>query len=147
MINDLFIAGALSGIIANIPINIFDYILYRLKINKIFIWHISASAFVEKKDIKNITGLFIGAVDDYTMAAIKGVFIAYLLYFTGTEFYIIKGIGAGLFFWLCFFGIILRLKIARIDPVEPATNLTHLTWHILLGGLTAWLIIMGAGVF
>ena len=30
----------------------------------------------------------------------------------------------------------LRLKIARIDPVTPATNLTHLTWHIFLGGLT-----------
>jgi len=141
MINDLFTVGALAGLLANIPINLFDYFLYRLGINKIFIWNISTSAYVERKDIKTKLGLLIGAINDYTMAGIKGVITVSLLYFTGTEFYLLKGIAVGLFFWMAFFGIILRLKIARIDPVEPMTNLTHLSWHILLGIATSWLII------
>ena len=143
MTNDIFTFGAIAGIIANIPVNIFDYILYRLQINKVFIWQISASAFVERKDIKTTLGLIIGAVNDYIMAGIKGVFVMYLLYFTGEEFYIFKGIAAGLFFWVAFFGTALRLKIARIDPVEPITNLTHLAWHVLMGGLIVVLIVHG----
>ncbi|ACB85872.1 hypothetical protein [Natranaerobius thermophilus] len=147
MIDDIFTLGLLSGVVANIPINILDYFLYRLGINKIFIWHISASAFVEKKDIKTSAGLFIGAINDYILAGFKGVTVSYLLYFTSPSFYLIKGVSVGLFFWLLFFGIILRSNIARKDPVEPTTNITHMTWHILLGGLSALLIILLGDVF
>ncbi|OWZ83411.1 hypothetical protein [Natranaerobius trueperi] len=141
MINDIFTLGALAGVIANIPVNLFDFFLYHFGINKIYIWHISTSVFVEKKDIKTGIGLFIGFINDYSVAGVKGVITAFLLHFTGSEFYLLKGITVGLFFWLIIFGCLLRLKIAHLDPVEPITNLSHLTWHILFGALTSWLIV------
>jgi len=97
--------------------------------------------YIEKKDLHTPAGLIIGAAADYIMGGVKGVVLAYLIYFTGWDFYLFKGIAVGLLFWLICFGLILRLNIAGIDPVEPGTNLTHLSWHILLGVTNALLIL------
>ena len=141
MIDDVFTTGAVAGLIANVPANIFGLIMYRLGISKIFIWQISATVFVENKDMNTPPGIFMGAINDYIMAGLKGVLTAYLLYFTGTEFYLFKGIAVSLFFWIVIFGMILRTNIAGYDPVDPLSNITYLIWHVLLGILTPLLII------
>jgi len=122
VIEDLFALGLVFGALENLPVNLIDYLLHRVGINKVFIWHVSTSTFVEKKDIKTKVGLFIGAVNDYAMASFKGFVTVYVLYFTGVEHYIIKGVGVALFFWMLFFGAILRLSIARVDTYSLADN-------------------------
>ena len=141
MINDVFTASAVAGIVANIPVVILSYVLYRLNINKVFVWHIAATMFIENKDVNTAPGIILGAISDFVVAGFKGVIIGYLLYFTGFSFYLFKGLTVSLLFWILVFGFILRMKITGWDPVDPATNLVHLAWHIILGLLTAYFIV------
>ena len=136
-IKDKFTLGVLASACANIPINILDYIFYSVDINKHHMWHIAASTYFKKEDVKTIPALVTGAVSDYSKAGIMGSVILYLLYFTDTEYSGLKGLSVGALWWLFGFGVILRTKVSRIDPDDPGTNLYHLTEHLLLGFLIA----------
>ena len=137
---DKYSFAILAAILANIPINILDYIFYILDINQYHMWHIAASAYFKAKDTGTIPALITGAITDYSTASIFGLIIIYLLYFTGTEYYWLKGLSVGALSWLFSFGIILREHVSRIDPVDPGTNLYHVAEHYLLGLLIAWII-------
>ena len=139
-INDKYAFGIFASIIANIPINILDYFFYSIDINKYHMWHIAASAYFKVADTDTIPGLITGAFTDYFTASIMGVTIIYLLYFTGTEYFWLKGLSVGAGWWLFAFGVILRSKIGRIDPIDPGTNLYHIFEHVSLGILIAWII-------
>ena len=139
-LNDKFYLGAVSGIIANIISNVFGWSLYLLDINKFTMWHISGSAFFPKKSFERITPLFIGAVGDYTMAALLGLFIVYLLYFTGLEHPFFKGLVATMFFWLTFYGMIVGTGITKINATTVGTNVTHFINHLILGIITPLII-------
>lgn len=103
-------------------------------------WHIAASAYFKISDVHTLPALITGAINDYFIASAMGVAIIYFLYLTGTDFFWIKGASIGGAWWLFAFGIVLRTKIGRIDPTDPGTNLYHITEHLLLGILIAWLI-------
>ena len=140
-ITDKYSFAVFASLIANIPINILDFIIYKLGINKYLMWHIAASAYFKKSDVHTIPALITGAATDYITAGLMGVPIFYLLYWTGKDYFWLKGISIGGFWWLTAFGVILRCKVARIDPVDASTNLYHLSEHILLGFLTALIIV------
>ncbi|MCK8823627.1 hypothetical protein [Fuchsiella alkaliacetigena] len=139
-IKDKFSFGMLASACANIPINILDYIFYSLDINKHHMWHIAASAYFKKADVKTIPALVTGAISDYSNAGMMGSVILYLLYFTDTEYSGLKGLSVGAAWWLLSFGVILRSKVSRIDPDDAGTNLYHLAEHLLLGFLIAKII-------
>ena len=139
-IKDKYTFSILASILANIPINILDYIFYYIGINKFHMWHIAASAYFKITEVDTIPALIIGAISDYSTAALMGILIMYLLFFTGTEYYWIKGISVGSAWWLFAFGVILRTKVGRIDPIDSGTNLYHIFEHLLLGALIAWII-------
>lgn len=44
-------------------------------------------------------------------------------------------------FWIFLFGIILKLNIARIKPLDAKTNIAHFIGHALAGLLISYLII------
>ena len=137
---DKYSFAILAAVIANIPINILDYIFYALDINQYHMWHIAASSYFKTQDTGTIPALITGAITDYSTASIIGIAIIYLLYFTGTEYFWLKGLSIGAGSWLFAFGFILRKHVSRIDPVDPGTNLYHIAEHYLLGFLIAWII-------
>ena len=71
---------------------------------------------------------------------ILGLTIVLLLSYTGTAYFWLKGISVGLFSWLLIYGVILRMEVGRIEPLDPATNLINLAEHLLLGGLISYFI-------
>lgn len=140
IVKDKIVLGTLAGILSNVVVTIIDIVFYHLGVNQFVHFHIAASAFFPSSEVYNTSALIIGAVADFALAAFLGVVIAYTLYFTGSDYFYIKGIGVGLTFWLLIYGIVLRLKIARIDPIDSGTNLVHLTIHLILGFLSSWII-------
>ena len=140
-IKDKYTFSIIASLIANIPINILDFIFYKLDFNNYLMWHIAASAYFKKADVHTLPALIIGGATDYFTAGLMGIPIFYLLYWTGSDYYWFKGISIGGFWWLTAFGVILRSQVARIDPVDASTNLYHISEHLLLGFLIAWLIV------
>ncbi len=140
-IKDKFFVGVLAGILANATENIFNYLGYYTGFSKYFIWHIAASAYFPITEVKTTPALIIGMFTDYTVAAGLGVITVYLLYLTGNDYYLFKGLLVSGFAWLFVFGVVLRTKIGRIDPTDSGTNLINLGGHILLGLLISIIII------
>ena len=141
IITDKFFLGVISGILANIIENIYNYTSYFFNLTKYFIWHIAASAYFQIPDVKTMPALVVGMFTDYAIAAGMGIATVYLLYLTGEDFWFVKGLSVSSLSWLFVFGIILRLKIGRIDPIDAGTNLVNLIGHILLGILIPFIII------
>ncbi|NLI93993.1 MAG: hypothetical protein GX434_17890 [Peptococcaceae bacterium] len=139
-IKDKVILGIAAGTLANIIVSVIDIIFYKLNVNKYIHFHIAASAYFLESDVHTLPALIVGIISDFTIAAFLGILIVYILFVTGTDYFYLKGLIVVLVFWLFIYGIILRLKIARIDPIDAGTNLVHLSTHIMLGLITSWFI-------
>jgi hypothetical protein len=141
-IKDKIILGAISGALPTIILNVVDYLSLRLNLNKWHIWQIAGSLFFKKEDLTTIPALLLGGLTHTTLTSLGGIFIFYTLYYTGRSFYIIKGIGIFLLFWIALFGGILSLKITEIaQPIDAQTNMAHLFGHIMEGILAGLLIV------
>ncbi|ADL13053.1 hypothetical protein [Acetohalobium arabaticum] len=139
-IKDKYFSGIMTGILINIPINILDYIFYLLNINQYHMWQIAASAYFRIQDVDTVPALIVGAISDYSTAILLAITIVYLLSITGTDYFWAKGLSVGGIWWLFAFGVMLRIKIGRIDPIDAGTNLYHVSEHMLFGVLVAWII-------
>lgn len=139
-IGDKITLGAVSGIISSLIVDIINYFSFILNLHKWHLVHISASVYFKVKDVGTLPALFVGVITHFTVCAILGIVVCYTLYYTGTDFYWLKGIGACLVFWLLVFGIMLRVNIGRIDPTDAATNVFYVSAHIMRGWLVAYLI-------
>lgn len=140
-IKDKYTLAIAATLIANTIKSIIDYSLYLFNITEHSIYHIAASAYFSVADTRTIPALIVGIFTDYAVAMILGLLIVYVLYYTSSDYFWLKGISVGLLSWLLVFGIILRIKVGRIDPVDPATNLVNLVEHLLLGALIAFFIV------
>lgn len=136
-IKDKYTFGIIAGVLANIPITILDYIFYLIGINKYQMWQIAASVYLNNTN--TIAALIIGIFTDFSVVSMMGIVVIYLLYFTGTEYYWLKGLSMGAVGWVFAFGVFLRTQIVRIDPVDAGTNFYHVVEHLLLGVLIAWI--------
>ncbi len=141
LINDKFFLGFIAGFLGNIIENVFNYLAFTLHFSKHHIWHIAASAYFPIDKTKDYTAVIVGMYTDYIIGCSAGVLIVFLLYYTSTKYYVLKGIAITSFFWLFIFGIILRSKVGRIDPIDSGTNLTNMFGHIFLGIAISFFII------
>ena len=132
-IKDKVLLGALSAVLATTGLNIVDLASVLLGTNKWHIWQIAGSLYFKTESLKTIPALFIGAMTHTSIMGLAGVVICYVLYFTGRDHYLVKGFGILMIFWIFLFGIILRLGIARIEPLDPGTNLSHYVGHATAG--------------
>jgi hypothetical protein len=112
-----------------------------LKANKFHIWQIAGSLYFGQENLKTLPALFIGAMTHTSIMALAGVIICFMLYYTGRDYYLIKGFGVLMMFWIFLFGIVLRLGIARIKPVDAGTNLAHFIGHASAGLIISYLIV------
>jgi hypothetical protein len=139
-VKDKIVLGIIAGIVSNVFVTIIDISFYMLNINKYLHFHVAASAYFPESQVYTVPAIIIGVTADFTLAAFLGVITTYILFYTGTDYFYVKGLGVALIFWQFFYGIFLRLGIARIDPTDSGTNLVHFAIHLILGLLTSWII-------
>ncbi len=140
-ISDKVAIGAFSGIIATSALNIVDWIVVYFGLNKWHIWQIAGSVYFRIEDVDTIPALIIGAITHTSLIAFVGVIICYLLYYTGRDYYMLKGAGVLMLMFILIFGGVLRLHIARINPVDAGTNISHLIGHLSDGVIISWLVV------
>lgn len=63
------------------------------------------------EDIKSIPALISGIMTHYNLITVLGVVICYFLYYTGIDYFWLKGIGVALIFRLVVYGIMLRVNV------------------------------------
>lgn len=139
-IKDKLFLGFIAGITGNLITNIVNYTTYFLKMSNYTKWHMAASLFFPKSQIKTLPALIIGITTDYTIAIFMGVLLTYILITTGFDFSLIKGISLGLLFWVLGVGIIVTNVIGLTTLIGSSTQLVLLIDHILLGILIAWFV-------
>ena len=139
--SDRYFTGAMTAILLSFPFSIFDYLSYRFGFHNYPIWQIAASAYFHKSDVTSISAFVVGMITPLIVVGFTGVGVVYLLYYTGIDHYLFKGTSVSSLQWLVVFGIVLRTKIGRIDPIDAQTNLFHLGFHLFFGALIAAVIV------
>lgn len=131
-IKDKFFLGLLTGVIAKTVMFIVDLAAFLLKLDDQFFWYIAASPFVPIDEIRSLNAIIIGLISDYTVAISLGIVVVFLLYYTGTDFFYLKGLTVGLFYWLMY-GFLLNIHVIRIRPAHTTASSINLLLHILIG--------------
>ena len=146
-IEDKFFLGFLTGVIAKTAMFIVDLIAFLLKLDDQFFWYIAASPFVALNEIKSPNGIIIGLISDYAVAISLGILVVYLLYYTGTDYFYLKGLTVGLIFWLVY-GFLLNINVIRIRPTSITASSINLLLHILIGIVSAKVaVIYGKNIY
>ncbi|MCL4440817.1 MAG: hypothetical protein M1609_09595, partial [Firmicutes bacterium] len=65
------------------------------------------------------------------------VLFSYVITFSKPKYYIIKGVGLGLFIWLFSLGLATLFKLQSFTTIPPRTS------YVLLAGAILWGLIMG----
>ncbi|OWZ84360.1 hypothetical protein [Natranaerobius trueperi] len=139
--NNFFVKGPLVALIVSVPLNIVEYLGTIVGVNNYPIWDIAASIYFSQNNVFNMYGFIIGLVSHLTAVAVLGAGIEYVIYFTGREYYLFKGLIIGLVFYVVLFGILLHSGLFNIIPVTGVEYIFHLILHIIFGVLTTWLIV------
>ena len=140
-IKDRIFLGGISGIIGNIPKNIFIFILYYFGIAKQPLWKVAASLYFPADKITILNILTLGLVTDYLIAGLFGILLVLILSYTGKDYYLFKGIGLGITFWVGLYGLLVGTSLTSIDPNTFGTNAAQLGAHIILGLVSSWFIV------
>jgi hypothetical protein len=138
---DTITIGTIAGSISTITITLFTWILRLLGFNFISIWETAANIILNKGLIHEPVGYFIGMVAHFTLGAIFGIMLAYMLRLTGKDFYILKGIGLGALFWLGSIGFFMHLLNIQIQGRNsPISNIIVVIEFHIMGIVTSSII-------
>lgn len=140
MVKDTIIAGAVAGLIGNIPKTVIAWIFHFAGVLRYTFIHIAAGYFVPARFIDNPVSLTMGFIADYTTAAFFGFLMHLMLKKYGTDYAVLKGVGCGALLYLLFYGAFMALDITRASLLTPLPNLLLFFPHIIYGGTTCWLL-------
>ncbi|MEL7565002.1 MAG: hypothetical protein AAGU27_08990 [Dehalobacterium sp.] len=134
LIQDKVVFGGLIGVLANISMNILQFPIWKLKIIKHPLSHYAASIFLEPQDLHHMMiGSIVSFLADYIYGAFLGVIFVYIIYLTGKNFLIIKGLIFGSFLWVFSFGGLGSLPIVTLQEVISADTIYYLLFHLVFG--------------
>lgn len=108
-IRDTITIGCIAGIIATASFLTVNYLFKLLGFQFTSTWEATASIFLSVNLIHTPLGYFIGFLGQYVIGASGGIVMAYVIRFTGYDYYLLKGLGVGAFFWVVTVGIIGKL--------------------------------------
>lgn len=131
MLKDRVITGVIIGILADIIKLISNYIMYLIGMTDVIFWQITATHFLEKKDLFKPVVYFIGVITDITVTGVLGVIFILFIYFLGKDYLLIKSIGFGLFVWVALFGTLLSQEVQQKIPQEPSGIVVTIIAHIV----------------
>jgi len=133
MFKDIIIIGATIGLLADAVKLFINYILYLMNYTDVVFWQITASRFLERKDLFDPVAYIIGGLADITVTAALGVLFVIVIYLTGKRYLWIKGIGFGLFIWVGLFGTLLGQTVQAKLPQEPSGIMVTIAAHFVFG--------------
>ncbi len=137
--------GAIAGAIGGAVGLIYSYTMFLLGISPISSLNLAATMVV--MDIVNLTlgGVIWSIITHLVVAAAFGVIVAYILLWSGKDFWLLKGTVAGALFCLTTHSYLIPLM--RTDAqvhnliFNPSSFGTMITTHSLIGLITAFLIV------
>lgn len=138
--NDSLTVGAVSGIIATIPILIINYITFRAGLSAVLFAEAGASIFVAPNDVALPMSLFIGYITNFVVGMILGVGIITLYRITGYDYYYMKALATGFVIWLLIWGLAQNTHIIRIAVTTPVSQFVSLILRLIFTLTTAWTI-------
>lgn len=141
-IRDTITIGSIAGIIATLVFISVNYIFKLLGYQFTSTWEATAGIFLASNLIHTPLGKIVGFLGEYIVGASGGITMAFILKFTGYDYYILKGLGMGALFWLVGVGII--GKLINLTPKiadEPLTNFLIILDLIIFGIISALIIV------
>jgi hypothetical protein len=142
---DSVVLGSISGAVGGIVGLAFSYSMFLLGFSPISSLHLAATLVVV--DILKLTplGVIDSIVAHLTVAAAFGVILTYMFRYTGKEYWVLKGIGAGALF--CIITHSYFIPLMRSDEqvrsliFNPPSWATMVTTHSIIGLVTAFMIV------
>ena len=144
-IHDTITIGSIAGITATFSFLTVNYIFKIVGFQFTSTWEATASIFLSNNLIHTLFGYFVGFLGQYTIGAGGGVIMAYVLKFTGYDYYILKGLGIGGFSWIFTVGIIGKLINLTTQFANEPFTIFLIILDLVIFGLASVLIITKYG--
>ena len=141
-IRDTFTIGTIAGLIGTIVFLTVNYLFKLLGYQFTSTWEATAGIFLSENLVHTTLGNTIGLLGEYAIGASVGIIIAYILKFTGYDYYILKGLGIGAFYWIATVGFV--GKIINLTPQfadESVTNFLIILDLLILSIISTLVII------
>lgn len=130
---DQLLRATFTGFISVIFKDLFDFLYMRLGYQGTVMATVAAGAFLGKNEIGSPLSLFIGYCAHFLVGGILGAIFLCILYYSGSDYSIIKGIVFGAIAWLILPGMLLTLGISRNVPSDVSTYVMLLIDHLIFG--------------
>ncbi len=132
---DPFALWVVSGIIAVIVRDTYSFFAKLVGFADFYIWNVGSSLLVNKPDIETFWGTVAGLLVDLTVGGMFGIIMGLLIEWRGQQHYMLKGLGVGLFAWLCFYGILYHNLpfTTGYAPAKPLSNISAFIGHSIFG--------------
>jgi hypothetical protein len=133
------------GLVASIPgiiaINIVEYILKLMQVSETPLSQAGAIFFLTEEAARTPLGIAIGFFAHIFVAVLVGVLISYYIFYSGTDYAVIKGIVISMLFLFISLGIVFPLRELAVEmQSSPGDVLAAIIDHAVFGALVGWVI-------
>lgn len=144
MMKDIFGRGLIAGIAGAILINIVEVFLTLLNISESTLWEAGGIVFLSEQVLDTPLGIAIGVFSHVFVSLVVGIGISYYLYFSGTNYAVLKGIGISLIAGFITLGIVFPLRgLAPEMQHSPGDVTAAFIDHIVFGALAGYIVKYG----
>lgn len=134
---DRLTAGAMAGVIGALT-----QIIYGLTVKSIglsnYVFTDFGKVLIMTKPKDGIVAFFIGATTHIILGALMGVVLSYVIKYTSSRFYILKGIGVGLSIWVFSFATGSYFRMPVFSNASIRVALTVLIGSTIYGLVTTY---------
>lgn len=133
--NDRVLIGGIAGALAFMTRDIWSFFAKQIGLAKFYVWQITASVFMDKKEAGTFFGNVVGILGDIAFGSAVGIVFVYFVKVTNTKNFIIKGWGFGLATWLLVYAILYGAlpSSAASAPKDALSNVSAFIGHSILG--------------
>jgi hypothetical protein len=133
--------GLAAGLIGAIAINVVEFILRLINLSETTLWQAGGIFFLSEEAMQTPLGIAIGVLTHIFVALLVGIIISYFLFYSGTDFAIMKGITISLLSLFITLGIVFPLRgLAAEMQDNPSDVLSAFIDHVVFGALAGFII-------
>jgi hypothetical protein len=133
--------GLAAGLVGVTAVNIVELFLKRLNISETTLWKAGSLFFLSEQAAQTTLGIFIGVLTHIFVALLVGLAISFFLYYSGTDFAMIKGITISMISLFITLGIVFPLReLAPEMQQNPGDILAAFIDHTVFGALAGYFI-------
>jgi hypothetical protein len=140
MKHDVIIFGGLAGVVGNIFKEVISWGFYFSGLINYTYDHFCAGLVVNPAGyVKMLFAVFIGTMIDFTVAAVFGVIMYFVMRKTGTQYWLFKGLGFGMVIFLICFAVLRPTFSIKIEST-PLQALMYMIPNLVYGVITCWFL-------